>query len=181
MGRNLIRISAEFQNRPRQSLPQSFVRAFTGLGYMVATERNAQIHCAVAILWFLLNMVVRPTTGVVVEGGIAVFMVMGLEAVNTSLERVTDMAVSGEWRTLAGHAKDTAAGGVLLATVAAVLVGIHVMAAAWPWHWWLFTENHWLGAVISGVGLLFVLTMCLSAWCQRRANWRSSPSEGHLI
>ncbi|RIV25873.1 diacylglycerol kinase family protein [Alicyclobacillaceae bacterium I2511] len=171
MERDIIFVPPELQRKPRQSLFQSFARAFIGLGYMVATERNARIHCLVAMVWFLVNMVVRPATYLVLEGVLAVFLVMGFEAVNTSVERVVDVAACGEWRTWAEHAKDTAAGSVLLATMAAVLTGIHVLAATWPWHWWLFTGKHWLGSAVACAGLLFILAMCFSAWRQREVYW----------
>jgi len=46
---------------------------------------------------------------------------LGLECVNTALEAAIDLA-SPEFHPLAGHAKDCAAGGVLVASVVALIV-----------------------------------------------------------
>jgi diacylglycerol kinase len=50
-------------------------------------------------------------------------LVMSLEAVNTAIEVLTDKA-SPEFSALAKAAKDTAAGAVLLAAIAAVVIGV---------------------------------------------------------
>ena len=59
----------------------------------------------------------------------AVWLALGLvwaaEGLNTSLERLTDL-VSPGFHPLAGKAKDIAAGAVLLASVAAFLVGLFI-------------------------------------------------------
>ena len=53
----------------------------------------------------------------------AIALVWVAEALNTALERLTDLA-SPEFHPLAGKAKDMAAGAVLLAVAGAVLIGI---------------------------------------------------------
>jgi diacylglycerol kinase len=53
----------------------------------------------------------------------AIALVWVAEALNSALERLTDLA-SPEFHPLAGKAKDMAAGAVLLAVAGAVLIGI---------------------------------------------------------
>lgn len=99
--------------------------AIRGITHLVRTERHARYHLL--------------ATGVVVCGGLllsisagewcAVVLAMGLvwitEALNTAVERVVDLC-SPEHQALAGQAKDLAAGAVLLAALAAVVVGLIV-------------------------------------------------------
>ncbi len=51
----------------------------------------------------------------------AVFLVLVAETINTAIEHLTDLA-SPERHPLAGHAKDAAAGAVLLAVIFSVLI-----------------------------------------------------------
>lgn len=50
-------------------------------------------------------------------------LILGLELVNTSIEAVVDL-VTDEFKLLAKHAKDTAAGAVLIAAVFAAITGL---------------------------------------------------------
>lgn len=50
-------------------------------------------------------------------------LILGLEMVNTAIEVVTDL-VSEEYHPLAKKAKDTAAGAVLIAAIAAGVIGV---------------------------------------------------------
>lgn len=56
---------------------------------------------------------------------LALGLVWAAEGLNTALERLTDLASPG-FHPLAGKAKDIAAGAVLLASVAAFLVGLFI-------------------------------------------------------
>lgn len=99
--------------------------ALQGLRAFWATQPNARIH-AVA------------TVGVVVAGWycqisrsdwlalvLAIALVWVAEALNTGIEWAVDLA-SPEHHPLAGKAKDVAAAGVLLASLAALVVGLLV-------------------------------------------------------
>ena len=108
------------------TLFQSFSHAARGWRQAVCRERNMRIHLAAAILvgglsWYLpLSF---SECGLMV---VAVAMVWVTELVNTSLERIVDLA-SPEYHKLAGEAKDVAAAAVMTAAAAAVLLGLLVL------------------------------------------------------
>lgn len=82
-----------------------------------------KIHCTALILVLAAGAVVRLT---VTEWCICLIlcaMVMSLELVNTAVEAVVDL-VTEEKRPLAKLAKDTAAGAVLIAAIASVIIGL---------------------------------------------------------
>ena len=109
-----------------QRLGRSFYFAFVGLGYLFRTQRNARIHlflaaCAVALGWWLK---IDRTQWAILTLAIAAVMI--LEGLNTALEAAVDLA-SPQRHPLAKIAKDLAAGMVLLAAIAAVVIGLLIL------------------------------------------------------
>lgn len=112
---------------------QSFVDAGRGVRTVLRTEWNFRIHFAIFVLVVALGFLFQISGGewlaVILSGGL-VFMA---EVFNTSLEYLAD-AVHPEADLGIGMAKDAAAGGVLIAAVAAALVGAIVfLPKAWMW------------------------------------------------
>ena len=104
-------------------LARSFGYAFSGIAQLVRQQRNAQIHvlitlivCAASWAWGLsrIEWLILIVT---------IMVVLGMEAVNTAIESVVDLA-SPQFHPLAKQAKDIAAGGVLLVAIGAVGVGL---------------------------------------------------------
>jgi diacylglycerol kinase len=97
--------------------------ALSGIALAVRKERNMRIHLIAAAVVVLLALWIglRPVEWAVL---LALFgLVIGLELVNTAVERVVDL-VSPERKPLAKEAKDAAAGGVLAAALFAAAVGL---------------------------------------------------------
>ena len=120
------------QESPRESTGfsvaargRSFVNAFRGLAALLASQHNAWIHAlatvAVAAAGFALG-VTRLEWALL---ALAVGGVWSAEAFNTAVEWLADV-VSPDHHPLIGRAKDVAAAGVLLASAAAVGVGLLV-------------------------------------------------------
>lgn len=110
----------------RHGLVASFGFAFAGIGYLFRTQRNARIHATVAVIVCALAAWLRVTS---VEWAILVLTIAGvviLEGLNTALEAVVDLA-SPQIHPLAKVAKDVTAGMVLIAAIAAVLVGLLIL------------------------------------------------------
>lgn len=112
---------------------QSFVDAGRGFVTVLRTEWNFRIHAVLAALVTLSGFVFRIDAGewlaVVLSAGL-VFMA---EVFNTALEYLAD-AVHPEADQGVGMAKDAAAGGVLIAAVAAAVVGAIVfLPKVWAW------------------------------------------------
>jgi len=104
------------------SLASSFRYASAGLRLFFATQRNARIQAALGGVALALAAALRLSR---VEWAVLVLviaLVLILEAVNTALEALVDLATA-EYHPLAKQAKDLAAGAVWLASLAALAVG----------------------------------------------------------
>lgn len=112
---------------------QSFVDAGRGFVTVLRTEWNFRIHAAVAVLVTGAGFFFGISAGewlAVVLGSALVFVA---EVFNTAMEYLAD-AVHPEADQGVGMAKDAAAGGVLIAAVAAAAVGAIVfLPKAWAW------------------------------------------------
>jgi diacylglycerol kinase (ATP) len=108
------------------SRANSFAHAFTGWWYVLRTQRNAWIHAVIStfvvILAFWLKLSFRDWAVLF----LTIALVWTAEFINTALEAVVDLA-SPEQHPLAKVGKDVGAAAVLLAAIAAVLVGLLIL------------------------------------------------------
>lgn len=104
----------------------SFRFAVAGLLRMVRTQHNTRVHLAVAGIIVTVGFVCEISTAEWCWIIAAIAMVWITEALNTAVEYLGD-AVTTESHPQIGHAKDVAAGSVLLAAVFAVLIGLLVL------------------------------------------------------
>ena len=104
----------------------AFGHAFRGWGYALKTQQNAWIHSLVATavigmgLW--LGMPARDWAVLV----LTIAMVFIAEFINTSIEAVVDLASPGH-HPLAKVGKDVGAAAVLVAALAAILIGLLIL------------------------------------------------------
>lgn len=107
---------------------KGFVYAGRGILYCLHRERNMRVHfiCMVYMYGFLSGgfFEVSRTQLAIIFAANA--MVMMGEMINTAIERAVDFT-SKERSELAKHAKDTAAGAVLIAAIFAVCIGIAIL------------------------------------------------------
>jgi diacylglycerol kinase (ATP) len=106
-----------------KKLLRSFSYAWEGLIYTIKTQLNMQIHLLVLVVVILLGFWVGLNF---FEWSIIIMvstMVLVAEMLNTAIEAAVDIKTS-DYHELAKVAKDVAAAAVLLASLAAVLVGI---------------------------------------------------------
>ena len=104
----------------------AFGHAFRGWWYVLNTQHNAWIHTTVAIIVLMLGLWLKLTArdwGVLV---LTIAMVFMAEFLNTAIEAVVDLA-SPVHHPLAKVGKDVGAGAVLVASLAAVLIGLLVL------------------------------------------------------
>lgn len=113
-------------NRRALSRIASFRHAFAGWWYVLRTQHNAWIHAvaSVAILAVALWVGLSPIEWAILVLTIAVVWVA--EFVNTAVEASVDL-LSPEIHPLAKIAKDIAAAAVLIAALAAAVVGLLLM------------------------------------------------------
>jgi diacylglycerol kinase len=110
---------------PRGGFWRSFSCAGQGVWHVVRTQRNMRVHLTAAAAVIVLALVLR-VSAVDWACLLAVIgLVLTAEALNTVVEAIVDM-YTDEFHPLAKIAKDTAAGAVLISSVAAVGVGIAV-------------------------------------------------------
>jgi len=102
---------------------KSFVYAFAGLGFMLRTQHNAWLHAATSIVVVVVGMALRVTLADWRWLVVAIAMVWVAETFNTAVEYVCDVVSPGYSETVK-HAKDIAAGAVLLCAGAAVVIGV---------------------------------------------------------
>ncbi len=109
---------------PRRAVSRvaSFRYALRGIGYLITTQRNAQIHCALAALAVALGAALGIGRGEWLALILTIALVLAAEGLNTAIEAAVDLA-SPDYHPLARVAKDVAAGTVLLTALAAVAVG----------------------------------------------------------
>jgi diacylglycerol kinase len=102
---------------------RSFRFAIAGLVHLLRTQRNARIELAIGVAACAAGAVLglSPVEWAVLF--VVVAFVLILEGLNTSLELAVDLA-SPAAHPAAKAAKDLAAGMVLIAAIASVLVGI---------------------------------------------------------
>lgn len=106
-------------------LYKSFGYAFEGIFNTIRRERNMQIHCMAAVLVVVFGFLLHISKQEWITCLILFGMVMGLECVNTAVEAVVDLATK-ERHPLAKKAKDAAAGAVLIAAIAAAIIGVMI-------------------------------------------------------
>lgn len=109
----------------------SFGHAFRGLAYVVRTQRNAWIHVVISVVVLVLSLWLRlnPLEWAIII--LTMAMVFTAEFLNTAIEAVVDLA-SPHKHPLAKVGKDVGAGAVLIAAIAAILVGLLIL---WPPLW----------------------------------------------
>lgn len=100
----------------------AFRCAFAGLAHLIKTQPHAQWHLLVTVLVVALGFIFSVTRMEWLALLLAMALVWVAEAFNTAIELTCD-AVSEEMHPLIGHAKDVAAGAVLIAAIFAVTVG----------------------------------------------------------
>ena len=92
---------------------------------MLWTQRNAKIHCAIGALAVVLGLLLRIGQAEWLALVLVITLVLLTEGFNTAIEAAVDVASPG-YHPLAKVAKDVAAGTVLLAAIAALVVGLIV-------------------------------------------------------
>jgi diacylglycerol kinase (ATP) len=114
------------------TVANSFRYAIAGLHYLLWTQRNAKIHTAVGLIAIALGFVLGIDRYEWLTLTLTIAIVLAAEGVNTAIEAAVDLA-SPSYHPLAKIAKDVGAGTVLLAAIAAVIVGMLLfLPHLWP-------------------------------------------------
>ncbi len=110
---------------------RGFAYAWQGIRAAIKSERNLRFHICAAFYVLLLSLFYP--FGAVEYGLLLICIggVMALELVNSAIERAVDTPDPAHWLT-AGGAKDMAAGGVLVFSIAAAIIGLSLFCQKEP-------------------------------------------------
>lgn len=103
----------------------SFGYAFKGIVYVLKSEHNIWIHCALGIAAIALGLYLEIKLPEWIFVTLAIGLVFIAELFNTAIEVLVDL-VSPEHNPKAGLVKDIAAGAVLIAAITAALIGLFI-------------------------------------------------------
>lgn len=110
---------------PKSNFWRSFLFAGQGVWHAVRHQRNMRVHLAAAVAAVVAGLVLKISA----VGWACVLLAIGLvltaEMLNTVVESLVDL-YTDEYHPLAKIAKDTAAGAVLVSSLAALAVGLAV-------------------------------------------------------
>jgi diacylglycerol kinase (ATP) len=101
----------------------SFKYAFVGLTFFIKEERNAKIHVIAAFTAIFLGFYfkINPMEWVAII--LSIGFVIGSEAINTALEKLSDI-VSPSYNDKIKIVKDIAAAAVLVASIVAFIIAL---------------------------------------------------------
>ena len=108
---------------------KSFVFAGRGLRWLVRDEHNAWLHLAASIVAVAAGLLLRVSVADWRWLVLAIALVWLAEALNTAIEELCDH-VSPEFDPAIGRVKDLAAGGVLIASITAAIIGLLTLIPA---------------------------------------------------
>lgn len=120
--KTFIKPNRELAWKVAPSLIVSFKYAWAGLSYAFQTQRNFRIHLLVGSVAIALAIFLQLSQVEIAVIGLTSGLVLTMELLNTAIESVVDLTVKQTYHELAKTAKDCAAGAVLMAAIAAVLV-----------------------------------------------------------
>jgi len=104
---------------------KSFKFAFNGIRILFVKEHNAWIHLAAALSVIISGIGFKISISEWVAVIFAIGLVFTSEAINTSIEKLSDF-VSPEKQKSIKEVKDLAAAGVLISSITALLIGLFV-------------------------------------------------------
>lgn len=101
--------------------------AIEGILYAAKTQKHMKVHFVAAVLVLLLSLFLDVGRIEFVLLAVSITMVLFAEMVNTAIEVTIDL-VHEEYHPLAKIVKDVAAGGVLIASLGAIVMGYAVLS-----------------------------------------------------
>ncbi len=101
----------------------AFGFAIKGLSTFFSREDHPKVHGVAALLVIVLGFILHVNMLEWLAIIFCIAMVLSLEAINSALEKLTDIA-SPQFSEKAGAVKDIAAGAVLIVALAAAIIGL---------------------------------------------------------
>lgn len=165
----------------QERLRRSFQHAFDGIMYATRTQPNMRTHLLIALAVLVASLLLRLERSYVVGLIVIIAVVLGLELINTAVEAIVDL-LTVTHHPLAKTAKDAAAGAVLIASIAAVVIGYLVFYQG------IINGGqsvfHAVAAVPSNVAFVVLLAVAIvtifaKAWIGRGSALQGGAISGH--
>lgn len=99
------------------------VFVFKGVWYLLRTEHSVIVQAVVAVMVTIAGFVFQISTTEWMLQTLAIGMVLGVEAINTAIEKIADF-IHPEYHKKIGIIKDMAAAAVGFVALAAVVIGL---------------------------------------------------------
>jgi len=152
----------------RRGFLWSFRYAMRGIVATHHTESNMRHHTRFFAILLCFELVIRPSIGLVSVADFTACIVVALELLNTSVEHVCDLSTGRVWHESAMFAKDAAAGAVLVSGIGAMIVGVYLLVATFPWKWQMFSAVHLIGALVNLAMLGSIAWLYIRHWRLQR-------------
>jgi len=101
--------------------------AIEGILHAAKTQRHMKVHLIAASVVLFLGLFLNISRMEFIILGLSITLVLFAEMINTSIEETINL-IHDEYHPLAKIAKDTAAGGVLIASMGAVVIGYWILS-----------------------------------------------------
>lgn len=101
---------------------RSFKFAFRGAWLLIRHEPSVQVQFTIALIVTLLGFLFQITQTEWLFQWLAIGLVMGVEGVNTAIEKIADF-IHPDYHVKIGLIKDVSAGAVTFAAIAAAIMG----------------------------------------------------------
>ena len=127
-GRSEACCSKEAMTRPFEFAGRirSFTFAFVGIWTMLKTQHNARVHACATVAVVVAGVIFGVSAAEWCWLVLAIMAVWTAEALNTAFEFLADVA-SPDFHPLVKHAKDVAAGAVLISAIGAAVIGLLIL------------------------------------------------------
>lgn len=112
--------------KPKNSL-ESLNCAIEGIIHAVKTQRHMRLHFMAASVVLFLGLFLDISRIEFIILGLSITLVLFAEMINTSIEETINL-IHEEYHPLAKIVKDTAAGGVLIASMGAIVMGYWILS-----------------------------------------------------
>lgn len=106
-----------------KKLIKSFMHSFNGIRLLFKHERNAKIHLGASLGIVLMGFVFHINSNEWIALVLSIGLVLALEAINTALEKLSDV-VMPQYDERIKEVKDIGAAAVLVAAIVSVIVGL---------------------------------------------------------
>jgi len=156
--------------------------AIEGIIYAVKTQRHMRYHLFAALVSLVLGLLLNISRSEFILLCMAIVLVLATEMLNTAIETMVDM-ISEEFHPMAKHAKDIAAGVVLIASIGALTLGYLILypalkAAVTAENWQIRKMPNDVVAFVA-LAVVIILVIILKAFLGKGEPLRGGMPSGH--